>query len=137
MNSTDYESQRTNTTPLIVTPFQIFCFQNRSNAMKLNPHLKGTAITSLLAKMWRSLDIVEKQRFEEWSRAIRTQHSDNFDSQKAPLYRSPEPKRPKLQIVETYTPLESLELPYPPKIFIRSSSNFGQLVSQISKDTVV
>lgn len=121
--------------PLIVTPFQIFCHQNRHKATELHPQLKGTAITSLLAKMWRSLDYREKQVFEEWSKAIRIQQKDSLKNFNSPYYQKQEVLCQGTEIIEPYTPLESIQLPYPPKIQIRSHTNFGRIASEISKIT--
>ena len=134
-SSDDNHGSRSNL--LIVTPFQIFCMQNRNTATKLHPQLKGTAITSLLGKMWRSLDAKEKLKFEELSKSIRKEQTNDLFQPKTTLNHSTKKKHSLMLESEIYTPLESIELPCPPKIIIRSSSNFGQIASKISKDAIV
>lgn len=63
--------------PMIITPYQIFCFQNRAMTSRMNPSLKGTSITSILAKAWKALSNEKKQHFEELSMTLRTTNTEN------------------------------------------------------------
>lgn len=85
---------------MIVTPFQIFCYQNREQTATMNPHLKGTAITSILAKMWRSLDHAQKQHFEEMSLALRQANTENKNQNlpTKPIQYKPEPVIPNINL---------------------------------------
>ena len=55
----------------IVTPFQIFCHQEREKVAQMNPHLKGIAITSLLGRMWRNLSEPAKSYYNTLSFQLR------------------------------------------------------------------
>jgi hypothetical protein len=57
--------------PLIITPFQIFSHQMREQAVRMNPHAKGIAITHILGQMWRALDPVARNHFAQLSFQMR------------------------------------------------------------------
>ena len=56
---------------MIITPFQIFCYQEREQAARTHPHLKGIAVTALLGQMWRSLSDSAKEYYNEMSLKLR------------------------------------------------------------------
>ena len=94
----------------IVTAFQIFCMQNRDYYARLNLHLKGTGITSLLAKIWRRMPDQDKQQYEDLSQYIRTRTAPEAE-QKTTNY--------------TFTPVI-------PKISVVPRRSFGTLASEAS-----
>ena len=97
--------------PLIITPFQIFCHQEKDKAIRMNPHLKGIAITALLGKMWRALDDEQRARYNNLSMQLRG---------------NPEPK----MVVE-----EKDEISVPliiPKFGVISHKRFGCFAAQAS-----
>ena len=98
----------------IVTAFQIFCMQNRDYYARLNPHLKGTGITSLLAKIWRRMPDQDKQQYEDWSQYIRTKTAPEAE-QKATNY--------------TFTPII-------PKLSVVPRRLFGTIASEVSSTVI-
>jgi len=102
---------------MIVTPFQIFCHQNREITSRMNPHLKGTAVTSLLAKAWKGLDQSRKKHFEELSYSLRKNIpiSDGFSY-----------TEPIIQVVQP------CYLPYLPKIQIIERNGHGKHAAEAS-----
>jgi hypothetical protein len=56
---------------MIITPFQIFCYQTRDQAAQANPHLKGIAVTALLGRMWRALESQCREHFVDLSLKLR------------------------------------------------------------------
>jgi hypothetical protein len=64
--------------PMIITPFQIFCYQAREPTARLNPHLRGTGITHVLSRMWRSLDPATREHFVELSFQLRSNQEERI-----------------------------------------------------------
>jgi hypothetical protein len=62
--------------PLIVTPFQIFCYRTRDSAARSHPHLRGIAVTALLGQMWRAMDEPSKDCYRELSMKLRESKPD-------------------------------------------------------------
>jgi hypothetical protein len=56
---------------LIITPFQIFCYQNRERLVRANPHLRGIDVTSLLGRMWRALSQSSRDHYVDLSLKLR------------------------------------------------------------------
>ena len=96
----------------ILTAFQIYSMQNRDYYTRLNPHLKGTEITSLLAKIWKRMPETEKKQYEELSHYIRSKTI-------------PEPQLKPIQY--TFTPVI-------PKLFLVPRSSFGTIAAEVSND---
>lgn len=97
---------------MIITPFQIFCYQEREQAARSHPHLKGIAVTALLGQMWRSLSESAKEYYNEMSLKLRK----NTDTKEAPKEDE----------------FESLELSIP-KFAVQPRGKFGIRASNVSK----
>ena len=101
-----------------VTPFQLFCFTNREKTSKLNPHLKGTLITSILAKAWKNLDQENRKHYEELSYSIR-----GFKS----IFKEEKSKK------NIHTSPNEFFMTEIPKISLFSRNNFGTFAFEASQ----
>lgn len=97
---------------MIITPFQIFCYQEREKAARSNPHLKGIAVTALLGQMWRNLSEPAKEYYNEMSLKLRK----NAETKESPKEEE----------------FESLELAIP-KFAVQPRGKFGVKASIVSK----
>lgn len=61
-------------------PFQVFCIQKRSEIQKTNPLLSSSDITSLLGKMWRSMDSSHRLPYVEMASQYNNSQKQNDDS---------------------------------------------------------
>lgn len=111
---------------IMMTPFQIFCYQNREKTSQMNPTLKGTTITSILAKVWRSMDASQKQYFEDMSKSLRnpdTLIQPNV-TQITPVQYKPEPV---IQVTNLAIP----------KLVILSKRQFGRNAAEASQKAIL
>lgn len=103
----------------VVQPFQLFCLQNRVQTAMMHPNLKGTGVTSILAKKWRSLDQKSRDYFEQLSMSIRQQNILKIYHEKVKHGEEHE------KYVEFYLP----------NIFLEPRNNFAQIAVEISQKT--
>ena len=102
----------------IVQPFQLFCMQNRVQTAMMNPNLKGTGVTSLLAKKWRALDQNSREYFEQLSLSIRQNSISEISCD------SSKPNQEKKKLDSQF---------YLPRLFLESRNNFGAKAVETSK----
>lgn len=103
----------------VVQPFQLFCLQNRVQTAMMHPNLKGTGVTSILAKKWRSLDQKSRDYFEQLSMSIRQQNISKIYHEK----------------VKRIDEQEKQDEFYLPNLFLESRNNFASLAVEISQKT--
>ena len=61
-------------------PFQVFCIQKRNEIQKTNPLLSSSDITSLLGKMWRSMDSSHRSPYIEMASQYNKSRKQNDES---------------------------------------------------------
>ena len=118
MNVKNEEQQRKRMQ--LIQPFQLFCMQNREIIAQMNPNLKGTGITSLLAKKWRSLDQNSKGYFEQLSLSLRDKIPEIMND----YYFKQKTKKEKNILIEHF---------YLPHLFLESRRDFGVQAAETSQ----
>jgi hypothetical protein len=68
-------SHKTGSRKGLTDPFQVFCLERRPETTALNPGDSAGAITSLLAKLWRSMTPAQRLPYAELARKFDTSRS--------------------------------------------------------------
>jgi hypothetical protein len=55
----------------MITPFEIFYYQARDEALRMNPDVRGIQLTALLGRLWRALDPATRAHFGVLSMHLR------------------------------------------------------------------